>query len=130
MVGLEWRLASGPGVDGGVGVVCRSTRNTEKGEHMNSRMVVRLGFEQGVIGDTYHYKSDKMEASTLDTPEKDIPVAAHAQVVYPVFPDSAYELPTLFSAPRFAFPASFIHDIIVSRKRLALHVAPPAVARA
>eukprot|EP00884_Botryococcus_braunii_P007852 jgi/Botrbrau1/17068/Bobra.31_2s0001.2 len=81
---------------------------------------------QGVIGDTYHFNNDKMKASTLDTPEKKIAVAPDAQVVYPVFPDSAYELPALFSAPRFSFPASFIHEIIVSRKKLALRVASPA----
>jgi hypothetical protein len=85
---------------------------------------------QGVIGDTFHYKSDKMEASSLDSPVKDAAVAPYTEVVYPVFPDSAYELPTLFDTPRFAFPASFIHDIIVSRKNVALHIAPPATSLA
>ncbi len=79
-----------------------------------------------MIGDTYHYKSDKMVASTLDTPEQDTPVAPFTPIVYPVFPDSAYELPTLFSPPRFAFPASFIHDIIASRKNVALSMTTPA----
>lgn len=85
---------------------------------------------QGVIGDTYHFKSDSKKASTLDTPEKEIPLPPFTDLVYPVFPDSAYELATLFDAPRFAFPASFIHDIIATRKVVAQRVVIPATATA
>lgn len=83
-----------------------------------------MGGAQGVIGDTYHYKSDSLTASTLDTPEKDIPVAPYTDMVYPVFPDAAYEVASLFAAPRFAFPASLIHDIIAMHKVVSVRMAP------
>lgn len=82
-------------------------------------MCIRLTwhwFMQGVIGNTYHYTATGLTASSLDTPEKDIPVPAYSDIVYPLFPDAAYEMPSLFAAPPVSFPAAFLHDLIAARK--------------
>lgn len=71
---------------------------------------------QGVIGNTYHYTATGMTASSLDTPEKNIPVPAYSDIVYPLLPDAAYEMPSLFAAPSMTFPAGFLHDLITTRK--------------
>ncbi len=82
---------------------------------------------QGVIGDTFHWHSDSLTAATADTPEKPLPSANYSDMVYPVFPDMTYELPSLFDAPRFNFPSSFIHEVIQQRKAVAARLAAPAI---
>jgi hypothetical protein len=82
---------------------------------------------QGVIGDTFHWHSDSLTAATADTPEKPLPLANYSDMVYPVFPDMTYELPSLFDAPRFNFPSSFIHEVIQQRKAMAARVTAPAI---
>ena len=80
---------------------------------------------QGVVGNTYHYGKG-LTASSVDTPEKAIPVQAYSDDVYPRLPDSAYELPSLFAEPTLTFPAPFLHDLIVMRKAAASKIQPLA----
>jgi hypothetical protein len=49
---------------------------------------------------TFHYKSKKMRAASVDTNAKVLEVAPYTDLVYPVFPDMTHEVPTLFSARR------------------------------
>jgi hypothetical protein len=72
--------------------------------------------EQGVIGDTFHFKSQAMRAASVDTNDKVAAVATYTDLVYPVFPDMAYEVPTLFAPLKMSFPADFIHEVIMQRK--------------
>jgi hypothetical protein len=71
---------------------------------------------QGVIGDTFHFKGQTMRAASVDANDMVAEVAAYTDLVYPVFPDMAYEVPTLFAPQKMTFPADFIHGIIVKRK--------------
>jgi hypothetical protein len=68
---------------------------------------------QGVIGDTFHFKSQAMRAASVDANDKVAAVHAYTDLVYPVFPDKAYEVPTLFCPQKMTFPADFIHGIII-----------------
>jgi hypothetical protein len=65
-----------------------------------------------------------MSAASVDTHAKMPKVPAYSDLVYPVFPDIAYEVPTLFSAPTMSFPADFIHEVIMMRKATAANLAP------
>lgn len=69
-----------------------------------------------MIGNTYHHKGEGQSASTVDTPEKVVEVPAYSDIVYPVLPDSAYVLPTLFAKPSVLFSAEFLHELIATRK--------------
>ena len=71
---------------------------------------------QGIIGDTYHVPRPSQEASTADSP-KSTAVPAVPSTAFPVYPDMAYELPALFAAPPFTFPAAFTRDTIAMRKK-------------
>jgi hypothetical protein len=71
---------------------------------------------QGVIGDTFHYKGQSMNAASVDANDKVAAVPAYSDLVYPVFPDMAYEVPTLFAPQKTSFPADFIHQVITARK--------------
>lgn len=82
---------------------------------------------QGVIGNTYHFKNKGLSASSVDTPEKMIPVPAFSDIVYPLLPDSSYELPTLFAKPAQEFPANMLHDLIVMRKAALAKIPAPGV---
>lgn len=52
----------------------------------------------------------------MDNPEKVVEVPAYTDIVYPVLPDSAYELPALFAKPTMMFSTEFLHDLIATRK--------------
>jgi hypothetical protein len=47
-----------------------------------------------------------------------IPLPA-TSLIYPVYPDSAYELPSLFDEPAYAFPSDFTHAVINQHKEAA-----------
>jgi hypothetical protein len=71
---------------------------------------------QGVIGDTFHASSASDNAATADSPKASLVPLAVNDLIYPVYPDSAYELPSLFEEPAFAFSASFTRDVINQHK--------------
>ena len=79
---------------------------------------------QGVIGDTFHYQGTSMSAKTSDDPTKMLVAPSFSDLVYPVFPDSTYELPSLFEAQSMTFPAAFIHETILMRKAAAEKLLP------
>jgi hypothetical protein len=62
----------------------------------------------------------------VDTPEETILAPAYSDIVYPLLPDSAYELASLFADPTESFSAKFFHDLIVMRKVTAAKIPPPA----
>ncbi len=73
-------------------------------------------YVQGVIGDTYYHESKSpADGATADTPESNPVIPHYTDLVYPVFPDSAYEVPTLFDSPSITFPTDLVRDIIASR---------------
>lgn len=69
-----------------------------------------------MIGNTFHYTGKGLSASTVDTPEETVEVPAYSDIVYPLLPDSAYELPSLFAKPTLGLSAELLHDMIVTRK--------------
>jgi hypothetical protein len=80
--------------------------------------------EQGVIGDTFHFKSQAMRAAAVDANDKVAAVAPYTDLVYPVFPDMAYEVPTLFAPQKMTFTADFIHEVIMQRKATVARLTP------
>ncbi len=84
---------------------------------------------QGVIGDTFHYKEGgTMRAASVDATDKVAVVPAYSDLVYPVFPDMTYEVPTLFAPQKMTFTADFIHAVIVNRKAATAKLTRPSVA--
>jgi hypothetical protein len=77
---------------------------------------------QGVIGDTFHATSGAADkASSADAPDSQMPSEV-ADLVYPVFPDITYELPSLFEGPNYHFTPEFIHDMIAMRREAATKI--------
>lgn len=83
---------------------------------------------QGVIGNTYHFAGKSLTAASMDNSEKAVPVQAYSDIVYPLLPDSAYELDSLFAKPALTFSSGFLNDLILMRKAAAAKVVPPAAA--
>jgi hypothetical protein len=71
---------------------------------------------QGVIGDTYNFRSK--DAAVSDDPIRQLPADSG---VYPVFPDFSYEIANYFSSPRYTMAHHITHAIISARR--AAHVA-------
>lgn len=83
------------------------------------------GCAQGVIGDTYYSKMEEgtNQVATIDTPEGLILPTHLAYLVYPVFPDSTYQLGHLFDKPELVFPPDFMQSVIKQRHAVARTVA-------
>jgi hypothetical protein len=81
---------------------------------------------QGVVGSTYYHAGVGLTASTVDTPKEPVPAQAYSDIVYPLLPDSAYELPSLFADPTVTFTERFLHDLITMRKAAAAKIVPAA----
>jgi hypothetical protein len=100
-------------------------REKEQNElHLEQQDNCRFVCEQGVIGDTFHFRGNALSAASVDANNKMPVVAAYTDLVYPVFPDMAYEVPTLFAAPKMTFTAEFVHEVIIMRKAAAAKLSP------
>eukprot|EP00884_Botryococcus_braunii_P012536 jgi/Botrbrau1/21283/Bobra.0755s0001.1 len=78
---------------------------------------------QGVLGETYHFTYEGVTARAQDDPQAEVSVPRYINLMYPLFPDSAYELDSLFASPSFSFPSSFLHSMVMMRKAVVASLA-------
>jgi hypothetical protein len=78
---------------------------------------------QGVLGETYHFTYEGVTARAQDDSQTEVSVPRYINLMYPLFPDSAYELDSLFASPSFSFPSSFLHSMVMMRKAVVASLA-------
>lgn len=77
-----------------------------------------------MLGETFHSTGLGTTAKAQDDRHADVYVPPYINLLYPLFPDAAYEIESLFGSPRFIFPGIFIHSMVSMRKTVVNGLVP------